>query len=261
MNTRPLLRSAAVAAVLALPAVSSSADLLPQAHAALAGDGEAAKQLRAAGPPGMETIMQAGAPGIAALNAGKTRLDDPGCAALRAAIDRVAGQRDAFASGLYWFTDLEAAKAEAAKTGRRILSLRLLGRLDEEYCCANSRFFRTVLYANEVVSRLLRERFVLHWKSVRPAPLLTIDMGDGRRIKRTITGNSIHYMLDARGQVLDALPGIYSPAAFARSGRARGAAVARARSEDVADLFDGGVESKVEPVPGPFSVSPRPSPS
>ncbi len=42
-------------------------------------------------------------------------------------------------------------------------------------------------------------------------------MGDGRRIKRTITGNSIHYLLDQDGRVLDALPGIYSPAAFLRA--------------------------------------------
>ncbi len=55
---------------------------------------------------------------------------------------------------------------------------------------------------------------MLHWKSVRPVPRITIDMGDGRKIERTITGNSIHYILDAKGEVLDALPGLYGPRAF-----------------------------------------------
>jgi hypothetical protein len=86
--------------------------------------------------------------------------------------------------------------------------------LNEEYSCANSRFFRTTLYPNTEVSRYLRDHFVLHWQSVRPVPRITIDMGDGRRIERTITGNSIHYILDAEGNPIDALPGLYGAKAF-----------------------------------------------
>jgi hypothetical protein len=126
----------------------------------------------------------------------------------------VAKQRDAYASGLYWHTDLEAAKVVAKATGKRILSLRLLGNLNEDFSCANSRFFRTALYANKEVSAYLRQNYVLHWKSVRPVPKLTIDMGDGRKIERTITGNSIHYVLNADGVVLDAVPGLYGPSTF-----------------------------------------------
>jgi hypothetical protein len=90
----------------------------------------------------------------------------------------------------------------------------LLGKLDEEYSCANSRFFRTTLYANAEVSQFLRDHFILHWKSVRPVPRITVDFGDGRKIERTITGNSVHYVLDADGRVIDALPGLYGPRAF-----------------------------------------------
>ncbi|HXQ71923.1 MAG TPA: hypothetical protein VN844_15620, partial [Pyrinomonadaceae bacterium] len=96
------------------------------------------------------------------------------------------------------------------------LSLRLLGKLTDELSCANSRFFRTVLYSNTEISSVLRDRFVLHWQSVRPAPVITIDFGDGRKLERTITGNSIHYVLDSSGQVLEALPGLYGPQAFLR---------------------------------------------
>src|SRR6202453_4860993 len=133
---------------------------------------------------------------------------------LRAVFDTVGQQRDCWISQLYWFTDLEKAKAAARAAGKPILSLRLLGRLNEEYSCANSRFFRTTLYPNAEVSRFLRENFVLHWQSVRPVPRITIDMGDGRKIERTITGNSIHYVLDADGNPIDALPGLYGAKAF-----------------------------------------------
>jgi hypothetical protein len=135
---------------------------------------------------------------------------------IAAALDSVAMQKGSYASRLFWQTDFEQAKREAQKSGKPILSLRLLGNLNEEFSCANSRFFRSVLYANDEVSKILRERFVLHWKSVRPAPKVTIDFGDGRKIETTITGNSIHYALDSNGQPIDTLPGLYGPRAFQR---------------------------------------------
>ena len=55
---------------------------------------------------------------------------------------------------------------------------------------------------------------MLHWETVRPVPVITIDFGDGRVVRRTITGNSAHYLLDANGRPLDVLPGLYGPAAF-----------------------------------------------
>jgi hypothetical protein len=102
------------------------------------------------------------------------------------------------------------------RTGRPILQLRLLGRFDEEMSCANSRFFRTTLYPDAAVTRLLAERFVLCWHSVRPVPKVTIDFGDGRKLERTLTGNSAHLVLDARGRPVDALPGLYDAERFVR---------------------------------------------
>lgn len=132
----------------------------------------------------------------------------------RAALDEIAQQRNAHTSLLYWHTDLETAKADALRTGRPILSLRLLGKLTDEYSCANSRYFRTVLYANQQVSDQLRQSFVLHWSSERPVPVMTVDFGDGRLLKRTLTGNSAHYVLDAKGRPIDVLPGLYGPQMF-----------------------------------------------
>lgn len=131
-----------------------------------------------------------------------------------AELDRACNQKDCEWSRLYWHTDLEAAKRDAKLHARPILSLRLLGRLDEELSCANSRFFRTILYSHPEIATYLRNDFTLHWQSVRPVPVITIDFGDGGRMQRTITGNSIHYVLDHEGKPLDAIPGMYSPAAF-----------------------------------------------
>ncbi len=135
-------------------------------------------------------------------------------AALARTIDRVAAQRYATVSRLYWYTDLAAAQEVARTSGKPILSLRMLGRLDEDLSCANSRMFRTILYPDAAVSQLLRERFVLHWSSERPVPTVTIDYGDGRTLATTVTGNSAHYVLDASGHVLDVLPGLYAPSVF-----------------------------------------------
>jgi hypothetical protein len=133
---------------------------------------------------------------------------------LRATLDAICEQKDCDASRLYWYKDLEAAKIASKETGKPILSLRLLGNLSDELSCANSRFFRTALYPNAAVSQLLRDRFILHWQSERPVPKVTIDFGDGRKLEQTLTGNSIHYVLDSEGRPIDAIPGLYSPQAF-----------------------------------------------
>ncbi len=134
----------------------------------------------------------------------------------RAELDALCRQMDCDASRLFWYTDLEEAKAAAQASGKPILSLRLLGQLDADLSCANSRFFRVALYPNAEVSKLLRDRFILHWQSVRPVPLVTVDFGDGRTLERTLTGNSIHYVLSPDGKPIEALPGLYGPGAFLR---------------------------------------------
>ncbi len=171
--------------------------------------------LRDAGPAGLEALEDVHRYWIEKQRADPDAIAaDPTWQRVKAALDAVGAQRDCYASRLYWYTDFEAAKTAARKSGKPILSLRLLGKLTDEFSCANSRFFRTTLYANEEVSNVLRDRFILHWQSVRPVPQVTIDFGDGRKLERTLTGNSIHYVLDSDGRVIDALPGLYGPKAF-----------------------------------------------
>lgn len=160
--------------------------------------------LRARGPSGLAPLLAR----WDAMPAGAAR------DALARTIDDVAAQRYATVSRLYWYTDLPAARAAAQAQGKPILALRLLGRLDQDLSCANSRLFRATLYANQEVSAFLRDNFVLHWSSERDVPRVTVDFGDGRKLETTITGNSAHFVLDADGTVLDVLPGLYAPVAF-----------------------------------------------
>ncbi|MCW5317493.1 hypothetical protein GTQ43_27915 [Nostoc sp. KVJ3] len=166
--------------------------------------------LRKQGPKGLQVFLKSH-PNTLNINSSNTVLPSP---TLRIALDELCQQRDCYASHLYWYTDIEQAKAAARISGKPILSLRLLGRLDQDLSCANSRFFRVALYPNGEISKLLQDHFILHWQSVRPVPKVTIDFGDGRKLERTITGNSIHYILDASGRPIDAIPGLYSPKAF-----------------------------------------------
>jgi len=177
----------------------------------------AIEELRSLGPAGLETLRRQYGNEIDRHIANPTLAVTSEWQRITVALDAVSQQRNSYVSGLYWYTDIDQAKKAAAESGRPILSLRLLGKLTDELSCANSRFFRTVLYANNSVSATLRDHFVLHWQMVRPVPLITIDFGDGRKLERTITGNSIHYVLDSDGKVIESLPGVYGPAAFSRA--------------------------------------------
>ncbi len=153
--------------------------------------------------------------------------------AINETIDAVAAARYSHESGLYWYTDEAEANRVAKAQGKPILALRLLGNLNEELSCANSRYFRILLYPDDKVRQLLHDKFILTWKSVRPVPKITIDLGDGRKVERTITGNSVHYVVLPSGEVVDVFPGLYGPVPFCeRLVKAHAVAVAAMRSHD-----------------------------
>ncbi|HMG34147.1 MAG TPA: hypothetical protein VKM94_09440 [Blastocatellia bacterium] len=211
--TRHLIVFAAVLSMVGTTLADSRLGEPASRRAISENEAEAAKaiaELRAMGPEGLKAFVDANDSEI------RAAIGNPGPRRERvlSALDSIAAQKDAYASRLYWYTDLDKARAAAKATGKPILSLRMLGRLDQDLSCANSRFFRIVLYANSMVSQLLRDKFVLHWQTVRPVPRVTIDFGDGRKLERTLTGNSIHYVLDQDGRVVDALPGLYGPVEF-----------------------------------------------
>jgi hypothetical protein len=201
--------SASVGGPVGVPPADTPTALHAYAAQAVAGDAKAAadacEHLRANGPAGLDALF---AENRDVISRGAT---DPRWPRVTAAIDRVAAQKDAYATRLYWYTDLEEAKAAARASGRPILSLRLDGRLDQG---SGRRLSRTSIYADPAVSALLRERFVLHWETGRPAPTVTLDFGEGRTLERKVTGGSVHYVLDADGRPVDALPGEAGARAF-----------------------------------------------
>jgi hypothetical protein len=204
--------SASLGGPVGMPPADTPTALHSYAAQAVTGDpkasADACDHLRANGPAGLDALISEHEDVLAKGAA------DPRWTRVTAAIDRVAAQKDAFASRLYWYTDLEQAKAAAKASGKPILSLHMPGRLDENPGGANSRSFRTALYADPKVAGLLRERFVLHWESERPAPKVTLDFGDGQKLERTVTGNSVHYVLDADGRPVDAIPGLEGAGMF-----------------------------------------------
>lgn len=218
MNAKFTLTTLLVLIFSCASAFASSAESL--SSAAISEDSvesaAAISELRKLGPAGLDTLIASHSAEIARHIANPLAPATAQWQRLSTALDAVSRQKDSYLSKLYWYTDLSQAKAAAKSSGKPILSLRLLGNLDEEFSCANSRFFRSLLYSNAAVSQHLREHFILHWQSVRPAPRITIDFGDGRKLVRTVTGNSIHYVLDKSGRVIDALPGLYGPEAFLR---------------------------------------------
>ena len=68
-----------------------------------------------------------------------------------------------------------------------------------------------MLFSNSEVAQFIDATFEPVWESVRPAPLVTIDFGNGHQIVRTLQGNVATYVCDADGMVYDILPGIYTP--------------------------------------------------
>src|SRR5687767_553990 len=110
---------------------------------------QAIAALRAEGQAGLQAFLSAHADKLKSnrldLSSPVSQKEDPEWERLRAALDQLCKQKDCYGSRLYWHTDIEQAKAAARASGKPILSLRLLGNLDEDLSCANSRFFRITL--------------------------------------------------------------------------------------------------------------------
>ena len=95
-------------------------------HRALAGDEAPSQRL-------IEALRRQGPAAVAALLTDAPPEGSPQRERWERTLDAVCAQRDCAASGLYWYTDLEAAKQASAESGKPILSLRMLGDLREEF--------------------------------------------------------------------------------------------------------------------------------
>lgn len=71
-----------------------------------------------------------------------------------------------------------------------------------------------MLFSNDLVANFINASFEPAWEMVRPVPTIRIDFGNDTVVTRTLHGNIATYVCTPGGQVLDVLPGIYSPGAY-----------------------------------------------
>jgi hypothetical protein len=71
-----------------------------------------------------------------------------------------------------------------------------------------------VLFSRDDVVKFINDNFEPVWESVRPVPLVRIDFGNDVVLTRTLNGNIASYVCTPEGEVLDILPGIYTPAVY-----------------------------------------------
>lgn len=68
-----------------------------------------------------------------------------------------------------------------------------------------------MLLSDKDFSQFVRDNFVASWEQVRPVPKVSIDFGNGKKLDRTLVGNTVLYVCLPDGQVVDAFPGVYLP--------------------------------------------------
>ncbi|MAE64358.1 MAG: hypothetical protein CMJ18_08800 [Phycisphaeraceae bacterium] len=71
-----------------------------------------------------------------------------------------------------------------------------------------------MLLSDPKVRKLLTNDVVPCWQSVGMNAKVTIELGDGRVIRRTLGGNTVIWLLQADGTVVDAFPGVFTPNDF-----------------------------------------------
>src|SRR5262249_28683347 len=64
------------------------------------------------------------------------------------------------------------------------------------------------------VARFVNSNFEPAWEMVRPVPVIRIDFGNGQVVTRTLHGNIASHVCAADGQILDIVPGIYTPPVY-----------------------------------------------
>ena len=70
------------------------------------------------------------------------------------------------------------------------------------------------MFSNPKIAAFINASFEPVWQSVRKVPIISIDIANGKVIKRTLNGNIASYVCDADGQILDVIPGLYGADAY-----------------------------------------------
>ncbi len=68
-------------------------------------------------------------------------------------------------------------------------------------------------FSDSRVVKILQDDFIPAWESVAPVKIVTFDLGEGRSLKGTVSGEIAVYFCTPDGEVFDILPALQSPAA------------------------------------------------
>lgn len=71
-----------------------------------------------------------------------------------------------------------------------------------------------MLFSDPKIQALLRDELVPCWQSVHETAKVEITFADGKKLERTLGGNTVIYVCTAQGRVVDAFPGVYTPDDF-----------------------------------------------
>ena len=71
-----------------------------------------------------------------------------------------------------------------------------------------------MLFSSAEVVKQINDNFEPVWESVHPVPIVTVDFGNGKKVTRTLNGNIATYLCTSEGNVLDVIPGLYTPDAY-----------------------------------------------
>ena len=70
------------------------------------------------------------------------------------------------------------------------------------------------MFSRQDVANFINSNFEASWETVRPVPIVHIDFGNGNVATRTLHGNIATHVCSGNGEIVDVLPGIYTPRAY-----------------------------------------------
>jgi hypothetical protein len=69
-----------------------------------------------------------------------------------------------------------------------------------------------VTFSDSRIAKILKEDFIPVWEAVAPVRTVTFNLGEGRSLKGSVSGEIAIYFCNIKGKVFDILPALQSPA-------------------------------------------------
>ncbi len=70
------------------------------------------------------------------------------------------------------------------------------------------------MFSDKELANYLNDNFECSWQMLKPVPIMSVDFGDGRIVRRSMHGNVASYVCTADKTIVDVIPGIYGPRTY-----------------------------------------------